>query len=129
MPSSYANTRGIGVTVDARFSPEHSAPPRNHWFFLYTITIANTSDVTVQLVSRHWTITDENGLVEEVQGPGVVGEQPVLMPGESYEYTSGCPLSTPTGQMHGTYQMVTPTGEQFEAVIAPFVLRGPYTVH
>ncbi len=117
------------MTVDARFAPEHSAPARRHWFFLYTITIANESDVTVQLVSRHWIITDEDGHVEEVRGPGVVGEQPVLMPGERFEYTSGCPLTTPSGEMHGTYQMVTPSGERFEAVIAPFQLRGPYTVH
>jgi ApaG protein len=129
MASSHATTQGISVTVDARFAPEHSAPARRHWFFLYTITIANESDVTVQLVSRHWIITDEDGHVEEVRGPGVVGEQPVLMPGERFEYTSGCPLTTPSGEMHGTYQMVTPSGERFEAVIAPFHLRGPYTVH
>lgn len=129
MASSHATTQGISVTVDARFSPEHSAPSRRHWFFLYTITISNESDLTVQLVSRHWIITDEDGRVEEVRGPGVVGEQPVLMPGEQFEYTSGCPLTTPTGEMHGTYQMVSPTGERFDAVIAPFQLRGPYTVH
>ena len=129
MPSSHATTRGIGVTVDARFSPERSAPSRHQWFFLYSITIANTSDVTVQLVSRHWIITNEDGHVEEVRGPGVVGEQPVLMPGEAFEYTSGCQLTTPTGQMHGTYQMITPTGETFDVVVAPFVLSGPYTVH
>ncbi len=129
MPSSHATTKGIGVTVDARFSPERSAPHRHHWFFLYTISIANASDVTVQLVSRHWTITDEDGHVEEVRGPGVVGEQPVLMPGESFEYTSGCQLTTPTGQMQGTYQMIAPTGEEFDVIIAPFALSGPYTVH
>ena len=129
MASSHATTQGISVTVDARFAPEHSAPARRHWFFLYSITIANESDVTVQLVSRHWIITDEDGHVEEVRGPGVVGEQPVLMPGERFEYTSGCPLTTPSGEMRGTYQMVTPSGEHFEAVIAPFQLRGPYTVH
>jgi ApaG protein len=129
MASSHATTQGISITVDARFSPEHSAPSRRHWFFLYTITITNESDLTVQLVSRHWIITDEDGRVEDVRGPGVVGEQPVLMPGERFEYTSGCPLTTPSGRMHGTYQMVTPTGDRFDAVIAPFDLRGPYTVH
>jgi ApaG protein len=129
MTSSNATTRGIGVTVDARFSPERSAPHRLHWFFLYTISIANASDVTVQLVSRQWAITNEDGHVEDVRGPGVVGEQPVLMPGESFEYTSGCSLTTPTGQMQGTYQMITPTGEEFDVVIAPFALSGPYTVH
>lgn len=129
MASSQATTKGISVTVDARFSPEQSAPDRGHWFFLYTITIANGGDMTVQLLNRHWIITDEEGRVEEVQGPGVVGEQPVLMPGESFEYTSGCPLTTPSGQMQGTYDMVTPTGDHFDAIIAPFHLRGPYTVH
>jgi len=129
MSRSTATTRGIRVTVDARFSPEHSSPERAHWFFLYTITIENTSDLTVQLLTRHWIITDGEGRVEEVQGPGVVGEQPVLMPGESFEYTSGCPLTTPLGPMTGTYQMVTPNGEGFDVEIAKFDLRGPYTVH
>ncbi|MBA2356063.1 MAG: Co2+/Mg2+ efflux protein ApaG [Acidobacteria bacterium] len=129
MSSSSAVTRGIRVSVDARFSSEHSAPERQHWFFLYTITIENTSDLTVQLLTRHWVITDGDGRVEEVRGPGVVGEQPVLMPGESFEYTSGCPLGTPLGRMVGTYQLVTPTGEGFDVEIAAFDLRGPYTVH
>ena len=129
MSTSTATTRGIRVSVDARFSAEHSAPERQHWFFLYTIRIENTSDLTVQLQSRHWTIADGEGHVEEVRGPGVVGEQPVLMPGESFEYTSGCPLPTPLGSMEGTYQMVTPTGETFDVAIARFDLRGPYTVH
>lgn len=122
-------TRGIRVSVDARFSPEHSAPDRHHWFFLYTITIENTGDLTVQLLTRHWIITDAGGRVEEVRGPGVVGEQPVLMPGESFEYTSGCPLTTASGSMVGTYQMITPNGEEFDVEIAKFDLRGPYTVH
>ena len=129
MSTSTATTRGIRVSVDARFSPEHSSPERAHWFFLYTITIENTSELTVQLLTRHWVITDGEGRVEEVQGPGVVGEQPVLMPGESFEYTSGCPLTTPLGSMVGTYQMVTPSGESFDVEIARFDLRGPYTVH
>ena len=129
MPSSHAVTRGIHVDVDARFSPEHSSPARRHWFFLYTITITNHSDVTVQLLSRVWSIEDEDGRVEQVRGPGVVGEQPVLMPGESFEYTSGVPLTTASGTMQGTYRMLTPTGDQFDADIAPFALRGPYTVH
>ncbi len=129
MSSSSATTRGIRVSVDARFSAEHSAPARHHWFFLYTITIENISDLTVQLLTRHWTIVDGEGRVEEVRGPGVVGEQPVLMPGESFEYTSGCPLPTPHGSMTGTYQMITPTGEAFDVEIATFTLTGPYTVH
>jgi len=129
MSTSTATTRGIRVSVDARFSAEHSAPERQHWFFLYSIRIENLSDLTVQLQSRHWFITDGEGHVEEVRGPGVVGEQPVLMPGGSFEYTSGCPLTTPLGSMVGSYEMVTPTGEAFEVEIGQFDLRGPYTVH
>jgi ApaG protein len=129
MATSSCTTRGIRIGVEARFSAEHSAPARQHWFFLYTVTVANEGEVTVQLESRHWVIADATGRVENVRGPGVVGEQPVLMPGESFEYTSGCPLTTPTGEMRGSYTMVTPTGERFEAVIAPFRLQGPYTVH
>jgi ApaG protein len=128
-PSSEAVTRGIRVVVRAAYSPEHSAPERSHWFFLYTINIANESDVTVQLVSRYWLITDGRGDTAEVRGLGVVGEQPVLPPGESFEYTSGCPLTTPFGTMRGTYQMVTPDGERFDTDIAEFMLSGPYQVH
>ena len=101
----------------------------NLWFFLYTVTIRNESSETVQLQSRHWIITDEATHVEEVRGPGVVGEQPVLAPEESFQYTSGCPLQTPTGSMHGTYQMITSNGESFDAEIATFVLSEPYTVN
>jgi ApaG protein len=129
MPSSATLTHGVRVQVTSRYSPEHSHPSSNRWFFLYTITISNESDETVQLVSRHWIITDATGQAEEVRGPGVVGQQPVLEPGQSFEYTSGCPLSTPYGSMHGTYQMVTARGERFDADIAKFELRGPYTVH
>ena len=129
MSSSTATTRGIRVQVDARYSAEHSAPERQHWFFLYTIRIENVGDVTVQLRNRHWVITDGDGQVQEVRGAGVVGEQPVLHPGDHFEYTSGCPLSTPLGAMVGTYEMITPTGEAFDVEIARFDLRGPYTVH
>ena len=129
MSSSTATTRGIRVSVDARFSAEHSAPERQHWFFLYTIRIENKGDLTVQLQTRHWIITDGDGRVEEVRGPGVVGEQPVLMPGESFEYTSGCPLATPFGVMEGSYQMMSEAGERFDVRIAPFTLSEPYTVH
>ena len=96
MLGSEAVTRGIRVEVSARYSPDHSRPG-NQWFFLYTVTISNEGEDTVQLVSRHWVITDGAGEVEEVEGPGVVGEQPVLEPGDSYQYTSGCPLPTPFG--------------------------------
>lgn len=104
-------------------------PQQSRWFFVYTVQISNEGDETVQLVSRHWIITDATGHVEEVRGPGVVGQQPVLEPGESYEYTSGCPLSVPFGSMEGTYEMVTAGGDRFDATVAPFALRGPYTVH
>lgn len=111
------------MRVDARFSPGHSDPKRREWFFIYTINIANEGDETVQLINRHWFITDANGHVEEVHGPGVVGKQPSLKHGESFEYTSGCPLRTPFGSMYGTYDMVTESGERFGAKIAPFALR------
>ena len=129
MFTSEAVTRDIRVFVSAEYSPERSRPAEAHWFFLYTITITNEGNDTVQLISRHWIITDANAHVEEVKGPGVVGEQPVLAPGEAFTYTSGCPLKTPFGLMEGTYQMVGRTGGEFEAKIAAFTLSEPYTVH
>jgi ApaG protein len=122
-------TRGVRVSVLSEYAPERSNPPRNEWFFLYTITITNEGHDTVQLISRHWVITDAGGHVEEVKGPGVVGQQPTLSPGQSFTYTSGCPLTTPFGTMQGTYQMVTKAGEFFDVKIAAFTLSGPYTVH
>ena len=129
MFTSEAVTRKIRVQVRSEFSPERSRPADEHWFFLYTITITNEGADTVQLMSRHWVITDANSKVEEVKGPGVVGEQPVLGPGESFTYTSGCPLGTPFGVMEGTYQMVGRDGGEFDVRIAPFTLSEPYTVH
>jgi ApaG protein len=126
---SEAVTRGIRIRVEARYAPQRSQPSQEQWFFLYTVRIANESDITVQLISRHWIITDGAGQVEEVRGLGVVGQQPVLERGEAFEYTSGCPLSTPFGSMQGTYQLVTDTGERFDTEIAPFTLEAPYTVH
>jgi ApaG protein len=126
---SEAVTRSVRVQVAARYSPEHSDPARDLWFFLYTIRITNEGQETVQLRSRHWIITDATGRVEEVKGPGVVGRQPVLEPGQSFEYTSGCPLPTPFGTMRGTYSMATPGGRQFEAEIATFTLREPGSIH
>lgn len=124
---SEALTQGIRVRVQAVYSDEHSTPVS--WFFLYTVSVSNESDETVQLISRHWVITDATNSVEEVRGLGVVGKQPVLAPGESFEYTSGCPLRTPFGTMQGTYQMVTQDGQRFDVKIARFTLSGPYTVH
>ena len=115
-------TSGIRIHVDPQYDPTRSNPVEGLWFYLYTVTIRNESSQTVQLKSRHWVITDEQSRVEEVRGPGVVGEQPVLAPGESFSYTSGCPLKTATGFMHGSYRMVTQGGEEFDAEIAPFTL-------
>lgn len=127
--TSEAVTRQVRVYVEAEYSSAHSSPVGSNWFFLYTVQISNEGDETVQLISRHWIITDATEHVEEVRGLGVVGKQPVLEPGDSFEYTSGCPLNTPVGHMHGTYQMVTASGERFEITIAEFQLKAPYTVH
>lgn len=129
MFSSEAITNGVRVHVESTFDPQRSRINENQWFFLYTITIANEGSRRVQLMSRHWIITDEAGRVEEVRGTGVVGEQPVLEPGETFEYTSGCPLPTPTGTMQGSYQMRTEGGDTFEAEIAPFLLSEPYLIN
>ena len=129
MFTSEAVTRGVRVRVRSEYAPDRSQPSRNQWFFLYTVTISNESGETVQLLTRHWIVTDGAGRVDEYSGPGVVGKQPTLAPGEAFEYTSGCPLATPFGLMEGTYQMVTSGGDHFDAKIAPFTLSEPYTVH
>jgi ApaG protein len=127
--TSEAETHGVRVSVLARYSPEHSSPPSSRWFFLYTIQISNESDGIVQLLNRHWTIVDGTGHTEEVHGPGVVGEQPVLEPGQSFEYTSGCPLATPFGSMAGTFDMQRADGTPFEAEVAIFQLIQPGSIH
>ncbi len=127
--TSEAVTQGIRVSVESRYAPEYSQPQRNQWFFLYTIQIANEGTEQVQLLARHWVIRDATGRVEEVRGPGVVGETPVLEPGEAFEYTSGCPLPTPFGSMEGSYEMVTAKGERFRAEVARFALREPGAIH
>lgn len=119
-------TRGIRILVAPRFVPEQSDPGTNQYLFAYHITIRNEGADTVQLLSRHWVITNGEGQVEEVRGPGVVGYQPVLAPGEEFQYTSGCPLGTPVGTMHGEFNMiVTETREAFDARIHPFRLAVP----
>jgi ApaG protein len=128
-PMSEAVTNNIRVEVLARHSPENSKPLDDQWVFQYTVRITNQGDDTVQLLTRHWIITDGVGEVHEVKGPGVIGEQPVLAPGESFKYSSWCPLKTPTGVMRGTYQMARPAGEQFDIEIAPFALKARYTIH
>jgi ApaG protein len=119
----------IRVDVDTSYLAEQSDPKERRYVFSYTITIRNEGSVAAQLISRHWIITDALEHVEEVQGPGVVGEQPVLPPGESFKYSSWCPLPTPTGVMRGTYQMLRAGGEQFDIEIAPFALRAKQTIH
>jgi len=119
-------TRHIQVTVQPQFLAEESRPSEGRYFWAYTIEIVNRGPQTVQLRSRHWQITDETGRREEVRGPGVVGEQPILDPGERFEYTSGCPLSTPSGVMVGTYLMVADSGETFEVEIPAFSLDSPH---
>lgn len=126
---SDAVTRSIRVEVLAQYSPENSKPLEGQWVFQYTVRITNQGDETVQLISRHWIITDAAKQIREVKGLGVVGQQPVLEPGESFKYSSWSPLQTPMGVMRGTYQMVTSTGERFEIDIAPFALKARYTVH
>jgi len=119
-------TRDIQITVLPEFVPERSDAEDAQFFWAYTVEIANQSDLTVKLTARHWKITDANGKLEEVQGPGIVGEQPTLRPGETFRYTSGCPLTTPSGIMMGTYRMVTEKGESFDAEIPAFSLDSPF---
>lgn len=122
---SDTTTRGVRIQVESRFLPERSNAQTEKFVFAYTVTISNESDATVQLISRRWVITDGDNDVETVEGPGVVGEQPVLMPGQSFEYTSYCPLATPFGTMEGHYVMMTASGERFPAKISPFGLATP----
>ncbi len=122
-------TQGIRVTVSSAYVAEQSAPASKRYVFAYTVKIMNEGGEPAQLRTRHWIITDGNGKVEEVRGPGVIGQQPSLKPGEEFEYTSGCVLQTARGEMRGTYQMQRPGGEMFDAVIAPFVLALPYTLN
>jgi ApaG protein len=117
------------VSAQPRYLPQHSDPQGGRYVFAYTIRIINTGEVAAKLLSRHWIITDSNQHIEEVRGPGVVGEQPHLDPGASYEYTSGCPLETPVGTMRGSYQCVADDGTQFEAPIPEFVLSMPQALH
>jgi ApaG protein len=119
----------FSVNAIPQYLADQSAPDEDRYFFAYTVTIRNTGKVAGQLISRHWIITDGDGQVQEVRGEGVVGEQPVLQPGQSYEYTSGVPLPTPVGSMKGSYQCVAADGTVFEAAIPEFVLSMPRTLH
>jgi len=122
---SLATTRGIQVEVVSAYVPEKSSPQDQHYFFAYHVRISNLGTETVQLLSRRWIISGPDGEVGHVQGAGVVGEKPVLAPGASFEYTSFCPLRTTLGSMRGSYRMVLPSGDSFEAEIAPFSLAAP----
>lgn len=124
-PSSYH----IEVAAVPRFLEEHSQPGQGRYAFAYTITIRNDGAVPAKLMTRHWIITDGNGHVEEVQGPGVVGEHPHLAPGEAFEYTSGAVIATPVGTMHGSYGMLADDGTEFDAPIPRFTLSVPRTLH
>jgi ApaG protein len=127
-PVSDAVTNGIRVEVLSRYSSNNSRPAHNEWVFEYTVRITNNGPETVQLLSRHWFISDALDHTKEVEGPGVVGQQPVLSPGESFKYSSWCPLGTPTGVMRGTYRMATADGREFDIEVAPFGLRARVAV-
>jgi ApaG protein len=123
------NKYQIDVQPMPQYIPDQSDPDNGRYVFTYTITIKNIGDIGAQLVSRHWIITDSNNDVQEVRGLGVIGKQPLLQPGESFEYTSGSVLSTPIGTMKGTYQMVAEDGTHFSADIPEFVLASPRALH
>lgn len=127
---STAVTEGIRVDVTPRYLPEASEPAAGRWMFAYDVTLTNESDLAVQLLNRHWVITDGENRRQEVRGPGVVGQQPVLAPGARFRYSSGCPLPTPVGTMHGSYELCRiDSGERFLARIAPFRLAAPGALH
>jgi len=119
----------ISITVNTTYLDEQSDPEADRYVFAYTISIANTGTVAAQLISRHWIITDAENVTQEVKGLGVVGEQPLLRPGESFEYTSGTAMATPVGTMRGSYQMVAEDGNKFDAEIPVFTLSMPRVLH
>ena len=120
-----AETRGVIVRVSVSYLPEQSEPARGRWFWAYHIRIENEGPFTVQLLTRHWIITDGRGARHSVEGEGVVGEQPMIAPGGSFDYVSGCPLSTPSGSMQGTYHMIGEDGSAFDVAIPKFTLIAP----
>jgi ApaG protein len=119
-------TRGIRVTVKPSFLDDQSDPEESRYLWSYSVTIENNGMETVQLLSRHWHITDASGHMQQVRGPGVVGAQPILEPGQTFQYTSGCPLPTASGYMSGKYEMRSSSGEKFEAAIPAFLLESPH---
>lgn len=124
-----SDSEHIEVTVRSQYLPEHSEPDAKRFTFGYTITIQNHGDTPSKLLTRHWIITDADGKTQEVHGEGVVGEQPVIQPQKTYQYTSGAMLKTPVGSMHGSYTMLAANGEHFEATIPPFRLAVPKLVN
>ena len=128
-PDSETTTEGIRVHAAARYVPDSSDPDRQHYFFAYTITITNEGDDPARLMSRHWVIKDADNHREDVRGPGVIGESPRLEKGQCFRYESACPLPTPVGTMHGSYEMETEAGDRFEAAIAPFRLAVDEPIH
>jgi ApaG protein len=127
--ASIAVTEGIRVSVKSEYLADQSVPSAKRYVFAYTVRIENEGSEPAQLRTRHWIITDGAGKVDEVKGPGVVGQTPYLRPGERFEYTSGCVLATPRGDMRGTYQMHRPDGREFDAMIARFVLALPHSLN
>lgn len=123
--SEVAETGGITVRVSVSYLPEQSEPGRGRWFWAYHIRIENEGPLTVQLLTRHWIITDGRGARHTVEGEGVIGEQPMIAPGASFDYVSGCPLSTPTGNMQGIYHMLSEDGSAFDVTIPKFALIAP----
>src|SRR4051812_24680193 len=123
------NLHDVSVATQTQYLPEQSDEPAGRYVFAYTIIIRNAGTVAAQLISRHWIITDAQGLVQEVRGLGVVGAQPLIEPGESFEYTSGASIATPVGTMRGTYQMLAADGTRFEASIPQFTLSVPRVLH
>lgn len=126
---SDAITRGIRVAVESEYRSADSEPEEAVYVFAYHVRISNHGTEPVQLLNRHWIITDADGHKEEVRGPGVVGQQPIIQPGETFTYSSFCPLRTPVGSMQGSYRMVTTNNESFDAIIAPFTLAQPGQLH
>lgn len=129
MSTSEATTDGVRVTVRSQYLPQRSTPAEGEYFFIYTVRITNEGEAAVQLMDRHWIVTDGHGRSEEVRGAGVVGVQPALQPGQAFEYTSFCPLPTPVGSMSGTYRMERADGRSFDAEIALFTLSEPHAFH
>ncbi len=125
MSKSEAMTYGVRIQVECDYLEQESFPENRQYVFAYHVTISNESHETVQLLSRHWIINNSDGKKEEVKGEGVIGQQPIIPPGESFTYTSFCPLETPVGSMHGSYQMLSEAGEEFDVMIAPFTLAVP----